>query len=85
MSRWVAPISASRAGSAHLRAGRPCQDAVLCSQLLDTEGQPVMLMAVGAPAWLGWASLLATTGLTLWVAWRTLGAARAGAFYRPEH
>jgi len=44
----------------------------------------VMLMAIGAPAWLGWAALLATTGLTGWVAWRTLLAARAGAYYRPE-
>ncbi len=45
----------------------------------------VMLMALGAPAWLGWSALLATTGLTGWVAWRTLQAARAGAFFRPEH
>jgi tellurite resistance protein len=45
----------------------------------------VMLMALGAPAWLGWAALLATTALTAWVAWRTALAARAGAFFRPEH
>ncbi|WP_254992339.1 protein phosphatase 2C domain-containing protein [Cyanobium sp. N5-Cardenillas] len=46
MNRWAAPIAASRAGAAHLRAGRPCQDAVLCRELRDTDGQPVMLMAV---------------------------------------
>ncbi|WP_237214811.1 SLAC1 family transporter [Falsiroseomonas oryziterrae] len=45
----------------------------------------VMLMAIGAPAWLGWAALLGSTALTGWVAWRTLGAFRVGAFYRPEH
>jgi len=45
----------------------------------------VMLMALGAPGWLGWSALLATTGLTGWVAWRTFQAARAGAFFRPEH
>jgi tellurite resistance protein len=44
----------------------------------------VMLMAIGAPAWLGWAALLATTALTGGVAWRTLQAARAGVFFRPE-
>jgi len=43
---WVAPIGASRAGAAHLRAGRPCQDAVLCGELRDAAGQSVMLMAV---------------------------------------
>ncbi len=46
MNTWVAPIGASRAGAAHLRAGRPCQDAVLCGELRDATGQPVMLMAV---------------------------------------
>ncbi len=46
MNRWAAPIAASRAGAAHLRAGRPCQDAVLCRELRDADGQPVMLMAV---------------------------------------
>ncbi len=46
MNRWAAPIAASRAGAAHLRAGRPCQDAVLSRELRDAEGQPVMLMAV---------------------------------------
>jgi len=45
----------------------------------------VMLMVIGAPAWLGWAALATTTGLTGWVAWRTLEAARKGAFFRPEH
>jgi tellurite resistance protein len=45
----------------------------------------VMVMVMGFPALLGWAALLATTGLTGWVAWRTLGAARSGAFFRPEH
>ena len=45
----------------------------------------VMLMALGFPAWLCWPALLATTALTAWVAWRTLGAARAGVFFRPEH
>ncbi len=45
----------------------------------------VMLMVIGAPAWLGWAALLTTTALTGWVSWRTLLAARAGVFYRPEH
>jgi hypothetical protein len=29
--------------------------------------------------------VLAATALTAWVAWRTLLAARAGAFFRPEH
>ncbi len=46
MNRWAAPIAASRAGAAHLRAGRPCQDAVLCRELRDVDGQPVILMAV---------------------------------------
>lgn len=46
MNRWAAPIGASRAGSSHRRAGRPCQDAVLCRELRDAAGQPVMLMAV---------------------------------------
>ncbi|MBW4530700.1 MAG: protein phosphatase 2C domain-containing protein [Aphanothece saxicola GSE-SYN-MK-01-06B] len=46
VNRWAAPIAASRAGAAHLRTGRPCQDAVLCGELRDAEGQPVMLMAV---------------------------------------
>lgn len=46
MNRWVAPIGASRTGAAHRRAGRPCQDAVLCRELRDLEGQPVMVMAV---------------------------------------
>ncbi len=46
MNRWVAPIGASRTGAAHRRAGRPCQDAVLCRELRGLEGQPVMLMAV---------------------------------------
>ncbi|MEA5442981.1 protein phosphatase 2C domain-containing protein, partial [Cyanobium gracile] len=46
VNRWAAPITASRAGAAHLRAGRPCQDAVLCGELRDAEGHPVMLMAV---------------------------------------
>ena len=46
MNRWAAPIGASRAGASHLRAGRPCQDAVLCGELRDGAGQPVMLMAV---------------------------------------
>ncbi|MCP9900018.1 protein phosphatase 2C domain-containing protein [Cyanobium sp. Cruz CV13-4-11] len=46
VNRWAAPIAASRAGAAHLRAGRPCQDAVLYRELRDTDGQPVMLMAV---------------------------------------
>lgn len=46
MNRWVAPIGASRTGAAHRRAGRPCQDAVLCRELRGLEGQPVMVMAV---------------------------------------
>ncbi|MCT0206928.1 protein phosphatase 2C domain-containing protein, partial [Synechococcus sp. CS-1332] len=46
VTRWAAPIGASRAGAAHRRAGRPCQDAVLCGELRDGDGQPVMLMAV---------------------------------------
>ena len=46
MNRWVAPIGASRTGAAHRRAGRPCQDAVLCRALRGLEGQPVMVMAV---------------------------------------
>ncbi len=46
MNRWVAPVGASRAGAAHRRAGRPCQDAVLCRELRGLEGQPVMVMAV---------------------------------------
>ena len=45
----------------------------------------VMAMAVGFPAWFCWPALLATTALTGWVAWRTALAARAGAFFRPEH
>ena len=46
MNRWVAPIGASRTGAAHRRAGRPCQDAVLCRELRGLDGQPVMVMAV---------------------------------------
>jgi tellurite resistance protein len=45
----------------------------------------VMAMAVGFPAWFCWPALLAATALTGWVAWRTALAARAGAFFRPEH
>jgi tellurite resistance protein len=45
----------------------------------------VMLMAQGFPSLLGGAALLLTTALTFWVAWRTLRAALAGAFFRPEH
>lgn len=45
----------------------------------------VLVMAEGFPAWLCWLALLVTTGLTGWVAWRTALAARAGAFFRPEH
>jgi tellurite resistance protein len=44
-----------------------------------------LVTAEGFPAWLCWLALLATTGLTGWVAWRTALAARAGAFFRPEH
>lgn len=44
----------------------------------------VMLMAAGFPAALGWLALAATSGITGWVAWRTLGLARAGALLRPE-
>jgi tellurite resistance protein len=44
----------------------------------------VMAMAVGFPAWFCWPALIATTGLTGWVAWRSAAAARAGAFFRPE-
>jgi hypothetical protein len=46
VNRWVAPIGASRTGAAHRRAGRPCQDAVLCRELRGLEGHPVMVMAV---------------------------------------
>lgn len=46
MNRWLAPVGASRTGAAHRRAGRPCQDAVLCRELRGLEGQPVMVMAV---------------------------------------
>lgn len=45
----------------------------------------VMLMALGFPAWLCWPALAMATALTGWVAWRTVLAARAGAFFRPEH
>jgi tellurite resistance protein len=44
----------------------------------------VMLMVERFPAPLCWAALLATTALTGWVAWRTVLAARAGVFLRPE-
>ena len=44
-----------------------------------------MLCAAGFPAWLCWPALLGATALTAWVALRTLLAARAGAFFRPEH
>jgi tellurite resistance protein len=43
-----------------------------------------MLMAQGFAAWLCWGALLAATALTGWAGWRTLGLARAGAFFRPE-
>ena len=46
MNRWAAPIGASRTGAAHRRAGRPCQDALLCGELRSADGQPVMVMAV---------------------------------------
>ena len=44
-----------------------------------------MLCAAGFPAWLCWPAVLGATALTAWVAGRTLVAARAGAFFRPEH
>jgi hypothetical protein len=44
--RWAAPIGASRTGAAHRRAGRPCQDALLCRELRSADDQPVMVMAV---------------------------------------
>lgn len=44
----------------------------------------VMLMAEGFPAALGWLALVASSGITGWVAWRTLGLARNGALLRPE-
>jgi hypothetical protein len=43
-----------------------------------------MVMAEGFPAVFCWFALLAATALTGWIAWRTLGAARAGVFGRPE-
>jgi hypothetical protein len=46
VNRWAVPIGASRAGAAHRRAGRPCQDTVLCRELHGADGQPVMVMAV---------------------------------------
>ncbi len=44
----------------------------------------VMVMAEGFPPAFGWVALLLTTGLTGWTAWRTVLAARAGMFLRPE-
>jgi len=44
----------------------------------------VMTMVLGFPGWLCWAAALAATGLTGWVLWRTVGAARRGAFFRPD-
>jgi tellurite resistance protein len=44
----------------------------------------IMLMALRFPPWLCWLALLGSTALTALVAWRTVLAARAGAFYRAE-
>jgi tellurite resistance protein len=45
----------------------------------------ILLMVLGAPAALGWTALAATTGLTLFVALRTVQGLRSGALLRPEH
>ncbi|MGX9962889.1 SLAC1 anion channel family protein [Roseomonas sp. F4] len=44
----------------------------------------VLLMAEGFHPLLSGLALAVTTGLTGWIAWRTLAAARAGVFLRPE-
>ena len=44
----------------------------------------IMAMALGGPAPMGWAALALTTVLTGYVAWRSLRAAQAGVFLRPE-
>ncbi len=44
----------------------------------------IMLMGLGFHPVFGWLALALTTALTGWVAWRTLRAAQAGAFLRPE-
>jgi Mg-chelatase subunit ChlD len=59
------------------------------AELVESGVQCITLLALsdeGAPAYgRQWAAQLATTALTGWVAWRTLRAAQAGAFFRPEH
>lgn len=44
----------------------------------------IMVMSFGFHPLLGWLALALNTGLTGWVAWRTLRAALAGVFLRPE-
>ena len=46
VNRWRPPLQARRSGAAHLRRGRPCQDAVAVGELRSRDGQPVQLMAV---------------------------------------
>jgi tellurite resistance protein len=49
-----------------------------------TAALATLLMAQGFPVWLAGPALAVTTGLTAWVAWRTVRAAVAGAFFRAE-
>ena len=44
----------------------------------------IMVMVFGFPPLLSWSALLLTTGITGYVAWRTVLAARAGVFIRTE-
>ncbi|MGG5890325.1 hypothetical protein ACLF3G_24715 [Falsiroseomonas sp. HC035] len=44
----------------------------------------VMVLDFGFHPLLGWLALALNAALTIWVAWRTLRAARAGIFLRPE-
>jgi hypothetical protein len=46
VSGWRPALQARRVGAAHLRQGRPCQDAVAVSRYRSRDGQPVQVMAV---------------------------------------
>ncbi len=39
-------VSASAVGTSHLKLGTPCQDSTDCRILQDTEGRPVLVVAV---------------------------------------
>ena len=46
MSSWLRPLCCTRTGAAHLRRGRPCQDASGSHSFLDRDGATVRIMVV---------------------------------------